>query len=751
MGRPSYEPTPFERSGMSRQVAMQTSFNGGELSPRLRGRIDLAAYASGCATMLGWYPVLQGPAVAMQGMRFVGAAKGPFRAVPFEYNVTQSYLIEASDHAFRFYTNNVRIDSTPGTAFEIATPWSYAQVGELDWAQSLDVLYIVHGDAAPMVLRRLTATTFDLIAFEASNGPFDDANDDESKTVSASGDTGVVTLDASAGFFTAGDVGSLFQLEASDYSLVPAWEPGITVTAGQDRSSDGKVYTANNTARTGNVQPIHARGVEYDGMASGTDINGKAAGGVQWAYKHDNYGVMTITAVASGGASATALVLRRIPTGYTTPTWRWSFGAFSDRRGWPDAAAIGNERLVLGKRSSIYGSVVGGYTDFSARDDAGDFQRDQAFIARLPNPNVIRWLAADRKLLIGTARAEHVAEQLQVTTGTPGPPIIEVSTQSTYGSRRTRPVLADGRVLFIQGAGRKIHEMGYNAVNDRYEAPDMTRLADHIGVPGFVELAWMQEPERQLWTVRGDGTMACMTYSPSQDVFGWSRRELGGGMAAKTVATITDPAGDRDQLWVGAEIDGAWWVLRQEKLRETGDAPADALYLDAALTYSGAPIDHGTGADHLAGRTVGVLADGKPHRAITIGSGGTWAIDYPASTVHLGFEYPAQLSPMAIEAGGGSADGGGPAQGRKKKIPRLTLRLIESAGLRVSVQGLTPQAVETRVPVDPVDQAAPLFSGDYPIDTGGDFETGGTILIERFQPVPAMVAAIIAHVETQVR
>lgn len=733
---------------MSSVTPIQTSFNGGELSPRMAGRVDQAAYGVGCSEMLGFFPVLQGPATAMQGTRFVSPAVGPARGIPFEYNVTQSYLIEASDHKFRFYTNDVRIETAPGVAYEIDTPWSYAQILELDYTQSLDVMYLAHPQVQTHELRRTGAETFELVPFASDNGPFDDANDDEAVTVSASGDTGTVTLTGDVGFFAPGDVGSLFQLEAGDYAAVPAWEPGITITAGEDRASDGKVYTAQTSGRTGSVQPVHAQGSEYDGMGSGTDANGTAAGGVQWLYKHGYFGVLSITAINGDGSEATATVLRRLPTGFGTPTWRWSFSAFSDRAGWPSAATIWNERLVLGKGSTIYGSVVGGFTDFSARDEAGDFQRDQAFIARLPNPNAIRWLAADRQLLIGTARAEHMAEQLVVTTGTPGPPIIQVSTQSTYGSRATRPVLADGRVLFIQRAGRKVHELGYAVASDRYEAPDMTRLADHIGTKGFVELAWMQEPERQLWAARRDGSLACMTYSPGQEVFGWSRRELGGGMLARSVAVITDPAGDRDQLWIiaqrGTGEDEQWWVLRQERLREAGEAVADAFYVDAGLSYDGSPTTGGSGADHLAGATVTALADGKPHRDITIGEDGSWALDYAASKVHLGFAYPARFSPMAIEAGGDN----GTAQGRHKKISGVTVRMIESAGLRISVQGLPFQPVETRKPSDPLDEAAPLFTGDYPIDTGGDFETGGNITIERFQPVPAMVAAIIPQVET---
>lgn len=745
---------------MSRTRVLRGAFNAGELSPRILGRTDTAAYSSGCVKMLGWMPLLQGPAATMPGTMFVAKAAGPCRTIPFEYDVLQSYAIEASAGKFRFYTGDGRIETSPGTPYEIATPWSYAQVQGLDFQQSLDVLYLVHPGTAPMELRRLTATTFALVPLDLQNGPFEDGNADELQVVAADGDTGSVTLTAgdvgspSLGFFQPGDVGGLFELEAGDYASVPAWEPGITVNAGDDRSSDGKVYTAATSGRTGTVQPIHTEGYAFDGMASGTDINSNPAGGVQWLYKHDRFGVLRITAVASDGASATATVLRRLPTGFAIPTWRWAFGKYSNRRGWPEAVTIWNERLVFAKGDELDGTAVGGYgggrADFSRRDDAGDFQRDLAFSLRLPNPNRIRWLAADRKLLIGTARAEHVAEQLIAQTGTAGPPVITIDTQSTYGSAATRPVLADGRVLFIQRAGRKVHELGYAVTTDRYEAPDMTRLAEHLGQAGFVELAWLQEPERQVWAVQDDGALAAMTYSPSQQVFGWARRQLGGNLKARSVASIVAPEGTRDRLWIAAEApNGEWWMLRMMPLRDTGEAVQLAYLVDAGLSYlgvlGGGPISNGSGLAHLAGKTCAVLADGRAHRDIQIGAGGTWAIDFPATVIHIGLAYPAEISILPPEFN----TNGGSAQGQIKKVLKSTLQLYEAGGLEVQVQGLPARAVTTRAVTVPFDQPTPLFTGYHMIDTAGDFDRTGLVTIRRIQPLPSMLLALIAEYELQ--
>lgn len=724
---------------MSRAGAIQTSFNAGELSPRLHGRVDTQVYRDGLAQMEGWLPTVQGPAVTAPGTIYVETAPGPFRCLPFEYDVTQGYVIEASAGLFRFYTNDVLL-----TGADVVSPYTLPQIRALDYQQSADVLYLYHPQMQTRKLVRTGASSFALQLLSFDDGPFDDGNADQGKTIAASGTTGSVTLTANVPLFDAGDVGGLIELEAGDFATVRMWEPGLTVATGDLRAWAGRVYQAasGGAGRTGTVPPTHDQGAEWDGAGTGTDINGKNAGGVPWTFLYNRFGRLRITAVASA-TSATATVLQRLADG--AANWRWAFGAFSERRGWPAAGTLWRERHVLAKGATLYGSVVGGYESWQARDSSGDFQRDLAFRATLPNPDRVLWLAADRQLVVGTARAEHAVEQVDVQSGSAGPPVLNAATQSTYGAAGVKPVLAQGRVLFVQRAGRKLMEMGYAIESDRYEAPDILARAEHLGAAGLIELAWQSEPERHLWAVRGDGSLAAMTYERGQQVAGWARRTLGGGLKARTACAIDAPDGRAQQLWLGVETAaGQWWMLRMAKLWETGDAQAGAWLVDAGLSYSGAAVSSGGGLAHLAVRTCQVLADGKPHRDITIGAGGGWALDYPASTVTIGLAFPAALTTLPIEAGGED----GTAQGKIKRIPSVTLRLLEAQGLRISVDGddATPQ--EFRVPGDQMDRAVPLLSGDVQVTTVGLHERQGAITIERFQPTPATLLAIMPVVST---
>lgn len=724
------------------------SFNGGELSPRLHGRVDQAVYGIGVKTMLGWLPTIEGAAIAAPGTRYVEQAAGPFRCLPFEYNPTQGYVIEASDSLFRFYTNDVRIEPTPPTPLEVVSPYSYAQLLELDYQQSADVLYLAGGGVQQHKLSRTGAEAFTLAALDLQNGPMGDPNPDETLTLQVSATTGAgITITASATAFAADDVGRLVEIEAKDFNDIPSWEPGITVSVGDKRTWAGKVYRCTGGgARTGQNPPVHDQGTAWDGSGTGTDINAKGPYGVTWLFLYGAFGLARITGFTDA-QTVTATVLKTFADSLVaTPSSLWSLGAFSSTTGWPDAVCEWNECLVWAMGPVVYVSVVGDLENHERRDSSGDFQRDLAGSFRIPHGGRIKWMAADRLLLIGTDKGEYTVERLQIQGGVAGPPVFDVRLQSSAGSRGgIKPVQTDGRLLPVQAAGQKLLELAYGLAGERYDVTDKTKLARHIGQKGFVELAWQKEPERTLWAAMADGTLAALAYNPSEQVLGWCRRNLAGGLSARSVCCITDPTGSWQQLWIAVETGaGPWWMLRMEKAWQIGDDPVTVDMTDAALSYSGSPVSSGTGAGHLAGKTVQVLADGKPHPDIVVSDSGGWALSYPASKVTLGLEFPAQLVLLKPEAGQSE----GTAQGKIARVVGLKLRLLEAQGLRVRADDDLPwEIVETVADGDSFDARVPLFSGDFPLDLIGDYDRNGELTIERFQPTPATLLAVMPTLE----
>ena len=539
-----------------------TSFNGGELSRRMEGRVDTSIYAIGSAEMVNFVPTVEGPAVKRPGTRMkriaASTASWLFR---FVFNQTQAYQIEASDGIFRFYTNGARIETDPETPYEVEVPYSAAEMPDLSTQQSFDRLYLAHEAHPPAALKRTGGATFAHELLALKNGPFNDTNSDETITLTTSGTTGSITITASAAIFKPGHVGALFRMEAKDFSDVPAWEPGWEMTLGEKRRSDGKVYLSiqlppSGSKRTGGDTPRHSSGEEWDGTGTGKDVNDKDAGGVLWRYLYDRFGIVRLTSVATDGLSATATVLRTLPDSLTSvPSFRWAHGCFSEAEGWPSHVVIAKGRLIFFKPFECIGSVSGDYLNFQQFTTSGTTAADLAFRRPLSISDKVLWVARDTRIIVGTASGEFAIGPINSSEAFSGTNF-DLIPQSDYGCAPCRPLKAGVETIFVQVGGRKVRGAQFDLTRDRYVAPNKTVWHRHITKSGIVQLAFQQNPEEMVWGVRADGTLVAHPHEPEQEVKGWSRVVLGGNARALSAITTPSPDGLTDELWLLVERAG---------------------------------------------------------------------------------------------------------------------------------------------------------------------------------------------------
>ena len=83
-----------------------TNFTAGELSPRLDGRTDVGKYFNGCKKLQNFVVHPHGGASRRPGTIFVREVKNSahnVRLIPFEFNVTQTYVLEFGDQYFRIH------------------------------------------------------------------------------------------------------------------------------------------------------------------------------------------------------------------------------------------------------------------------------------------------------------------------------------------------------------------------------------------------------------------------------------------------------------------------------------------------------------------------------------------------------------------------------------------------------------------------------------------------------------------------
>ena len=180
---------------------IQPSFAAGELTPSLYGRVDMAKYNVGLKICENFLIHPHGGVSRRPGTHYVATAAGPCRLVPFIYNESVAYVIEISAGTMRFFRDAQLVGNLSGV------PYSLAEIWELSFAQSADVLYICHKDHQPMELARYSDSVWTLTPCYFTPPPFKTQTQEQAAvTLTPSATSGTVTLTATAPVFGTGKV-----------------------------------------------------------------------------------------------------------------------------------------------------------------------------------------------------------------------------------------------------------------------------------------------------------------------------------------------------------------------------------------------------------------------------------------------------------------------------------------------------------------------------------------------------------------
>jgi hypothetical protein len=155
--------------------SIQLNFTRGELTPFMHGRIDLDHYRAGLAYARNWISLRYGGMTRLPGTLFYGETKTSAkqsRFLPFVFNQSQKYAIEAGETYFRFWVAGGRIESPPGTPVEVVTPYLEADLKYLQVRQSGDLVFITCRGYWPRVLTRNSETSWSLAAYVPLDGPY---------------------------------------------------------------------------------------------------------------------------------------------------------------------------------------------------------------------------------------------------------------------------------------------------------------------------------------------------------------------------------------------------------------------------------------------------------------------------------------------------------------------------------------------------------------------------------------------------
>ena len=745
---------------MAKVSGIQNVFNAGELSPILDARSDLSKYANGLTICENFIPFVQGSVQRRPGLRFVARVKDSTKAtrlLEFEFSTTQAYILETGDQYLRFFRDNGSIlnandtitGATQADPVVITAANSYSAGDEVYISSVVGMTelnnkrYLVaNPTGANFEIQDLDGVDIDGTGFTAYTSGGTSASIHEITTPYLEADLFELKIAQSA---------DVLYIAHSGYAPRKLERTGHTSwTLTEIDFLDGPYLPTNTTSTT----------LGLSGTSGSVTVTASAALFVstdvgrliRWKDAASDWTWLKITAFTS--STVVTATIRGQNASATTATVDWRLGVWSETTGYPSAVTFFEDRLWWGGGvdypQRVDGSNTGDYENYAPSDKDGlvTDSHSPAFTLNSNNVNVIRWMIDDEKgLLVGTVGGEWILRASangEVIT----PSNITAKNSTRYGSADLSPLRAGNAILFIQRAKRKLRELAYVFESDGFRAPDLTLLSEHVTLGGVNEMAYQQEPQSIVWGVRNDGELLGFTYERDQDVLGWHRHPVGGtSVAVESVASIPAPTGDRDDTWVlvSRTIDGGTkrYVEYIEKLWDDGDDITDAFFVDSGLTYDSTPTTTISGLGHLEGETVSILADGSAHPDEAV-SDGSITLDRSASTVQVGLGYNSNLQTVKPDLG--SQDG--TAQGKKKRVHRLTLRFWQSVGGKVGRDADNLDIIQFRSGSDPMDQAVPLYTGDKELAVNTTYGTDGQIYFRQDQPLPSNILAAILRLTT---
>jgi hypothetical protein len=733
------------------------SFAGGEITPELAGRLDLTKFQTGLGLVRNFLTLPHGPAARRPGFEFINEAKDSTQAVrlmPFAFNASQTAVLEFGDLYIRFhigggtlieatvaissiagstvntgaahgyvtgdwvYIGNrwhkvtvtgansfttkdlagvatTAVGSTSARAYTLTSTYLAADLFDLHFTQSADVITIAHPSYPARELKRLGATNWTLTS--VSFAP----------TVAVPAAPSVATTIASAG-----------KPSPQEYCVTAVAADGVTESLGSTSTT-----VSNDLSIAGNYNTISWVAV---GGASRYNVYKRRGGG--FGYMGQTVALSSvdenILPDTSQSPPEDIIDLNTAAGDYPTAT------TYHEQRRW-FAGTDAKPQVVWATRTGTESNLT---SSLPSRDADGLELR----IASMQN-NQIRHLIPLADLIAFTAGGEF----RMFADGAPAitPSSVSIKPQGYSGASNVQPVVSSGSVLYVQAQGSRIRELGYNWESNSYKTIDVSIMAPHR-FNGYTisQLAYARAPEPTLWAIRNDGVLLGMTYIPEQQVYGWHAHDTLGFF--ESVCVVAE--GNEDVLYavVKRTINGRD-VRYIERLRtRIITALADAFFVDAGVTYSGSPATTISGLYHLEGQTVDILADGavEPRQAVTNGS---VTLTMAASKVHLGLNIVADLRTLPLAMEGAQASG----QGTMKSVNKVHLRVSQSSLVKAGPAFDRLREYPARAVADPYGSPPALRDGELSLSIDPSWNTDAAVCIRQDLPVPLTVLSMTLEVQ----
>ena len=809
------------------------AFGGGEISPEMFGRIDDKKYQTGAATMRNFIAKPQGPAENRPGFAYVAEVKNSTQSVrllSFTFSTVQTMVIEFGNEYFRFHTQGQPLLYSDGAAwnggtnyavgdiakrsgvnyyaktahsnsqppnatnwyplptspniYEVPHPYQEAELFDVHYVQSADVMTLVHPNHAPRELRRLSATKWELKTINFASPLASPTGVNVTPYIPSSSSTNTDTY------------------EAHEY-VVTAIASNLVDESSQSNSGSAQ----NNIYVTG---------------AKNTVTWNAVSGAAKYRVYKEQAGLYGFI----GEVTGTTIVDANIGPDFsrTPPIYE---NEFQTTNNFPGAVSYFEQRRVFAGTNNEPQSILMTKSGTESNMSFGRPIRDDdriKFKVAAREANTIRHIVPLTQLLLLTGSAEWRVSSINSDAITPTS--ISVKPQSYVGANNAQPVIVNNSMVYAAARGGHVRELGYNWQANGFITGDLSLRAPHLfDNLTITDMALAKAPIPIVWFISSNGKLLGFTYVPEQTIGAWHQHDTDGTF--ESVATVSE--GNDDVLYcvVKRTINGATKKYVERLGTRLFDNARDCFFVDCGATYNGTNTDTNrtvtisggtnytrgesvtitanynlfnappslddvgdaivlisgsnyyrcnitatssatvatvkldvdlpaslrntgittyevarnviSGLNHLEGKTVSILADAAVHPQRVVSSGSI-TLDRASSVVHVGLEYESDLQtlPLALQV---EAFG----QGRVKNLNHVWLRVLESSGIFAGPSADKLIEAKQRT-TEPYGAPPRLKTEDIKIMLTPTWQDTGQLFVRQTDPLPLTVVGLTLEV-----
>jgi len=672
--------------------------------------------------------------------------------------------------------------------FEIPNNYAAADLFDINYFQSNDVITLLHKSYPPSELRRFGATrwTLDPIRFASVAGKpsglsvaADRGKGTEIRTVSAV--TPAVLRCGSGGtdanhefalgdsvYLANGQIGSItipgFYIvntvsPTAEFTLRAVGSAAPVGSANTTIAGNPKVYAAPRNVDESQTYVVAAIGPDGGESAASDPVTVSniletfgARNTLTWSAVPDVLGYRVYRKLAGqfgliGRIDPVAYTAAQAALGVAPPTV--TFTDFNDQPpdlgesppifdteigaagGYPAAGCYFETRRFFAgtdnHRQRSYGTVSDTESQISYHIPVKETDRLQFDIAAREQ-NEIRHLVPMAQLLALTNGAEFRISPINSDALAPGS--VAARAQTYIGASFVRPQVVNNSLLFVAARGGHVFEFGFSNEAGSFRSGDVSLRASHLFDRfDIVDSAFGRAPFPIAWYVSTSGQILGITYVPEEGIGGWHVHETDG--VFESVCVVSEGLEDILYAVVRRVINGQTkrFVERMDPMTR-GVTMAEQFFVDCGVKTStpGATI----ALPHLEGKTVVALVDGKVQSSKVVTGGVIPASPAVVGSASAGLPYTATLRPMPAAY---NIDDFG--RSRNKNPAYAYVEVVESCAFTVG-NGNPDQAPLPTVDLTKSDMQTKRIRTPIPEGATDD----GTVEIIQSDPLPITIVGL---------